>query len=101
MRTGMRGGMHSSDDPMHGSAARIQHPGRGTTLTPQLPPGGGRVESSVRTPVSSMIVPGPGPDSWIKRAEIGLGPGIHLVGRDRPRGRSQWFKVKCWAHFGV
>jgi hypothetical protein len=33
MRTGMRGGMHSGDDPMHGSAARIRGLDRGTTLT--------------------------------------------------------------------
>ena len=33
MRTGVRGGMHSGDDPMHGSAARIPGLRRGTTLT--------------------------------------------------------------------
>ena len=33
MRTGMRSGMHSGDDPMHGSAARIAGLRRGTTLT--------------------------------------------------------------------
>jgi hypothetical protein len=33
MRTGMRGGMHSGDDPMHGFPARIPGLRRGTTLT--------------------------------------------------------------------
>jgi hypothetical protein len=33
MRTGMRGGMHSGDDPTHGSAARFPGLRRGTTLT--------------------------------------------------------------------
>ena len=33
MRSGMRSGMHSGDDPTHGSAARIRGLARGTTLT--------------------------------------------------------------------